>query len=124
MTDKMTKKDYFNMIAEAMADNADVVAFCNKEIAALDNRAAKAKERAAKKAAEGDALMEAIAGVLTNEPMTLAEIVEALGIEGVTPGKVTLRAGKLVEAGRAVKTEVAKAEGKGKLVAYMLPAAE
>jgi len=115
--EKMTKKDYFNMIADAMADNADVVAFCEKEIAALDAKALKAKERAAKKAAEGDALMEAIAGVLDETPKTLAEIAALVG-EDVTPNKVSPRAKKLVEAGRAVKTEVTKPEGKGKLVAY------
>ena len=115
--EKMTKKDYFNMIANAMADNADVVAFCEKEIAALDAKALKAKERAAKKAAEGDALMEAIAEVLDETPKTLAEIAALVG-EDVTPNKVSPRAKKLVEAGRAVKTEVAKPEGKGRLVAY------
>ena len=116
--EKMHEKDYYNMIAETMADNADVVAFCEKKIAALDAKAQKAKERAAKKAAEGDELMEAIANVLTDEPMTLAEIVDAVGADGLTPNKVSPRAKKLVEAGRAVKTEVAKPEGKGKLVAY------
>ena len=122
--EKMTKKEVLAYIAEKLAGDEIVTAFCDKEIKALDAKAKKAKERAAKKAAEGDALMEAIAAVLGAEPMTLAEIVEAVGIEGVTPGKVTPRAGKLVEAGRAVKTEVAKAEGKGKLVAYKLPEAE
>ena len=122
MTDKkMTKKDYFNMIKDAMADNADVVAFCEKEIAALDNKAVKAKERAAKKAAEGDALMEAIAAVLGNEPMTNADILEAID-EDVTVNKVAYRTNALVKAGRAVKTEVTvPAENGGKarkLVAY------
>lgn len=123
MTDKkMTKKDYFNMIKDAMADNADVVAFCEKEIAALDNKAVKAKERAAKKAAEGDALMEAIAAVLGDEPMTNADILEAINEEDVTVNKVAYRTNALVKAGRAVKTEVTvPAEDGGrarKLVAY------
>lgn len=123
MTDKkMTKKDYFNMIKDAMADNADVVAFCEKEIAALDNKAVKAKERAAKKAAEGDALMEAIAAVLGDEPMTNADILEAINEEDVTVNKVAYRTNALVKARRAVKTEVTvPAEDGGrarKLVAY------
>ena len=54
-TVKLTKKDYFNgMIAFLNGDAcdipvADMVAFCDKEIASLDTRAAKAKERAAAK---------------------------------------------------------------------------
>ena len=64
-TVKLTKKDYFNgMIAFLNGDAcdipvADMVAFCDKEIASLDTRAAKAKERAAAKRAEGDDLMDA-----------------------------------------------------------------
>ena len=118
--EKMTKKEMYAYIAGQLAENAEVVAFCNKEIAALDARAVKAKERAAKKAAKSDELTEAIAAVLGEEAMTLAQIVEALGREDVTAAKVTPRAKKLVDAGRAEKTEVAKTEGRGKLVAYKL----
>ena len=121
MTEKMTRKDYFNLIKDVMADNADVVAFCEKEIAAIENKAVKAKERAAKKAAEGDALKEAVYAALTNEPMTAAEIVEKVGGEA-TVGKVQYRANALIKDGKAVKGEVI-VEGDGKtrkLVGYML----
>ena len=64
MTEKMTRKDYFNLIMDE-TDNADIVAFCEKEIAAIENKAIKAKERAAKKAAEGDALKEAVYAALS-----------------------------------------------------------
>ena len=43
MTNTMTKRDYFNMIKDAMSDNADVVAFCDHEIELLSKKAAKAK---------------------------------------------------------------------------------
>lgn len=123
MTDKkMTKKDFYNMIKDAMADNADVVAFCEKEIAAIDNKAAKAKERAAAKAAEGDALMDAIAAVLTDEPMTNADILAAIADEEATVNKIGYRTNMLAKAGRVVKTEVVVAGENGarnrKLVAY------
>ena len=118
---KMTKKDFFNVIKDAMADNADVVAFCEKEIAALDHKAVKAKERAAKKAAEGDALMDAVYAAMEHELMTAAELVEKLGID-TTVGKVQYRANALVKEGKAVKGEVTvEADGKTKhLVGYML----
>ena len=118
---KMTKKDYFNMIKDAMADNAEIVAFCEKEIAALDHKAVKAKERAAKKAAEGDDLKDAVYAALGNELLTAAELVENLGID-TTVGKVQYRANALVKEGKAVKGEVT-VEGEGKtrkLVGYML----
>ncbi len=122
--EKMTRKDYFNMIANAMADNADVVAFCNKEIAAIENKAAKARERAAAKAAEPDILMDAVYGVLTDEPMTVADIVAAIGIDGATPGKVANRASRLARDGKVVKTNVSVTNEDGgkarKLVAYVL----
>ena len=119
---KVTKKDYFNMIKEALADNAEIVAFCEKEIAALDHKAAKAKERAAIKAAEGDALKDAVYAALTNEAMTAAELVEKIGGEA-TAGKVQYRANALVKDGKAIKGEVIVEDENGKakkLVGYLL----
>lgn len=119
---KMTKKELYNVIKEAMADNADVVAFCEKEIAALDNKAIKAKERAAKKAAEGDALMDAVLAVLSDEPMTGAEILDAVNDENATVSKVIYRANALVKDGKAAKCEVVVTDENGakprKLVAF------
>ena len=120
--EKMHEKDFYNKIATVMANDAEVVAFCEKKIAALEDKAMKAKARAETKAKTPDELTEAIKAVLTDEPMTLAEIVEALGREDVTVNKVSPRASKLAEAGKAVKTEV-KVD-KRKLVAYMLPEVE
>jgi hypothetical protein len=111
--EKMTKKDFYNKIKTLVTDT-DVIDFCDKEIAALDAKAAKAKERAAKKAAAGDALLDAIAAVLTDEPMTLTDIVDALGMDGVTVNKVSARGATLVANGLAVKTEVAVPDADGK----------
>ena len=118
--EKMTKKDFYNKIKTLVTDT-DVIDFCDKEIATLDAKAAKAKERAAKKAAAGDALLDAIAAVLTDEAMTLTDIVDALDMDGVTVNKVSARGATLVDNGLAVKTEVvvAGADGKNhKRVAY------
>ena len=108
MSKKVTKKEMFNFIADALADNAEVVEFCNKEIALLDKKALKAKERAAAKKAEGDELKGIVQGVLTAEPMTAADVVEAIVANGVetTVGKVIYRLNTLVKDGVAEKEDV------------------
>ncbi len=108
MAKKVTKKEMFNFIADALADNAEVVEFCNKEIALLDKKALKAKERAAAKKAEGDELKGIVQGVLTAEPMTAADVVEAIVANGVetTVGKVIYRLNALVKDGVAEKEDV------------------
>ena len=120
--EKMTERKIYVAIMEGTLDHDKLVEFCEKKIAALDAKAKKAKERAEAKANEVDELMEIVYGVLTNEPKTLAQIVEAIGREDVTANKVSHRANKLAEAGTIVKTEVK--DGKRKLVAYHLPVEE
>lgn len=126
---KITKKDRFatlialfngDIILEDIADADDYVAFFEKEVAALDKKAAKAKETAAKKKAEGDELTDRIADVLTDEFATISDIVKALGDEDVSNQKASYRLGKLVDAGKAVKGELnIGGEGKTrKVVAY------
>jgi hypothetical protein len=128
---KITKKDRFatlialfngDIILEDIADADDYVAFFEKEVAALDKKAAKAKETAAKKKAEGDELTDRIADVLTDDFATISDIVKALGDEDVSNQKASYRLGKLVDAGKAVKGELnIGGEGKTrKVVAYKL----
>ena len=107
----MTKRDYFNMIKDAMSDNADVVAFCDHEIELLAKKAASAK-KAPKKA---DTLIDSVYGALTSEPQTIDAIAAALGISNA---KATPRLNKLVADGRAVKGTV-KVE-KAKRTTYAL----
>ena len=57
MTDvKVTKAMRLAEIKELLADNADIVAFCDRELASIASKAAKAKERAAAKKNETDDL--------------------------------------------------------------------
>ena len=88
---------------------AVVMAFCDKEIASLDVKAAKAKERAAAKKAEADELMVQVREALTDEFQTIADIAAAVAEVNAdaTVSKVTYRLTKLVEAGDAEKTDVA-----------------
>lgn len=128
---KITKKDRFttlialfngDIVLEDIADADDYVAFFEKEVATLDKKAAKAKETAAKKKAEGDELTDRIADVLTDDFATISDIVKALGDEDVSNQKASYRLGKLVDAGKAVKGELnIGGEGKArKVVAYKL----
>ena len=112
--EKITKREMYEGIKAFVADGAceietaDIIAFCDKEIAALDTKAAKAKERAAAKKAEADVLMGQVEEALTDELQVIADI--AATVAEVNPdatvSKVTYRLSKLVEAGIAEKTQV------------------
>lgn len=112
--EKLTKKEIYEGIRkyyETGSQELDVdvvVEFCTKEIAALDAKAVKAKERAAAKKAEADELMVQVQDALTDEFQTIADIYAA--IEGAnadaTVSRITYRLSKLVESGLAERTEV------------------
>ena len=112
--EKITKREMFEAIKETFEtgsckfDAATVMAFCDKEIASLDSKAAKAKERAAAMKAEADVLMDQVRDALTGEFQTIADIAAAVAEVNAdaTVSKVTYRLTKLVEAGDAEKTDV------------------
>ena len=112
--EKITKREMFEAIKETFEtgsckfDAATVKAFCDKEIASLDSKAAKAKERAAAKKAEADVLMGQVEDALTDEFQVIADIAAAVATvnEDATVSKVTFRLTKLVEAEVAEKTQV------------------
>jgi hypothetical protein len=112
--EKITKREMYEAIKETFEtgsckfDAATVMAFCDKEIAALDAKAVKAKERAAAKKAEGDELMGQVRDALTGEFQTIADIAAAVAEVNAdaTVSKTTYRLTKLVEAGVAEKTQV------------------
>ena len=116
-TVKNTKKDYYTNIIQAMQtgevtiDPVEIVAFCENEIAMLDRKAEKAKERAAAKKADGDALTEAVKAALTDEFAITADITmkvaEALGDDAeVTVHRVQYRLTQLAKAGEAEVTDM------------------
>ena len=131
-TVKVTKRERYESIkalVEAVGavegiDTDGIVAFCDKEIATLDTRAEKAKERAAEKRAEGDELQAAVLAALTDEPASRQEITDRIEGEDVTLAKVGYRLTALVKQGLAVKEEIpiTGEDGKSKKVAaYRLP---
>ena len=94
--------------AEALA------AFAENEIALLDKKAAKAKERAATKKAEGDELTDAVRAALSTEEFEpIAEIAARIEGEDVTVAKVTYRLTQLVKNGEAESTDVKIPGGEG-----------
>jgi hypothetical protein len=129
---KITKKQMFEIVKAGVetgefAISTDlIVEFCEKEIAALETKAVKAKERAAAKKAEADVLIGQVEDVLTDEYQVIADIAEKVCAVNAdaTVSKVTNRLTKLVEAGVAEKTQVtipATEGGKSrKLQAYRL----
>lgn len=128
----ITKREMYEQIilmftedaeAEVKVSAEEVVAFCNKEIEALEKKAAKAKERAAAQKAEGDELTDAVLAVLTDEFQPAGDIVKALNREDVTTHKVSYRLRVLVESGKAVKDQIniaAEGEKKHLLMGYKL----
>ena len=112
--EKITKREMFVAIKETFEtgsckfDAETVKAFCDKEIASLDAKAAKAKERAAAKKAEADVLMDQVQDALTDEYQVIADIAAAVAEVNAdaTISKVTFRLTKLVEAEIAEKTQV------------------
>lgn len=126
--EKITKKQMFEgMVAYFRGEDTDIsdaqfAEFCEAQIADLDKKAAKAKERAAAKRAEADKLTEVVFDTLTDEFKTIAEIAEAVAgvltedeAAEVSTQKITARLTKLVKAGEVEKEQVTREiEGKKK----------
>lgn len=83
-----------------------LVEFSSREIAQLDAKLEKAKERAAMKRAEGDELMATVLSALTPEPQTIADIVTQIGDDEISSAKVIYRLNQLVKNGQAAKSTV------------------
>lgn len=120
---KTTKREKFLTIVEILtnAGETDLADCIAHEIELLDNKAAKAKAKAAEKKAENDELTDAVAAVLTNEFQTIADITAQIEGEDVTIHKVTNRLTRLVNAGVAKKEQISvpTADGKTrKVMAY------
>lgn len=116
----MTKKEILNALMDGTLDRETLVAYCEKELASLEHKAEKAKERAAAKREAGDELQNLVASVLTPDFAGREDItarVQETDPEA-TVGKVGYRLTALVKAGIAQKAEamVADAEGKNKKV--------
>ena len=117
---KMTKKDYFNEL-KVLVEGTDIenkgelIYFIESQIASIEAKAAKAKERAEAKKAEGDELRETVKSVLTNDFQTADEITAKIGNEEISRAKVIARLTQLVNLGEAVKEQVKTEDNKSKM---------
>ena len=105
------------ILAQVETEDYDMpmlIEFIDGEIAALERKAAKAKETAAAKKAERDELCEVVLSVLTAEPQTREQITEQVEGDEISVAKVGARLNKLVAQGLAEKTEVASVSASGK----------
>lgn len=128
---KITKKVVLEAIKAAAEEMdfgevvtaADVIAYADTAIAQLEAKAAKAKERAAEKKADGDALRAVVENAVSDEYQTIdditAKVVEVEGYEDVTKSKVTARLTQLVKSEKIEKEQI-KLEGGRKVMAYRL----
>ena len=90
----------------------DMIEVINGMIEQLDKKAEKAAERAKENREKGDEIRNAIEAVLTDEFQLIADIVEKVDIEDLTPAKVSARLTQLVKANRAHKTKIKMEDGR------------
>lgn len=126
--DHVTKKDVLSAIATIITEDfevqvgdvtvtaADVINYVDVTIAQIDHKNEKAKERADKRKVEGDTVRDKIEAILTNEYKTIKNIIDELGDEDLTPGKVSARMGQLCKLNRAHRTKVK--DGNRNITAY------
>ena len=122
MEKKITKREMFEAIkagcttGEWTVSDVEIAEFCDNEIALLDKKAIKAKERAAEKRAAGDELTDAVRAALTDEFAIIADIAakvaETYG-EDATIARVTYRLTQLVKNGEAENGDVKVEGGEG-----------
>ena len=94
----MTKREMYTNIANLLADNEEVVTFCNREIELLDNRAS-SKKGMTKKQKENLAVKAQILEVLKGfeEPLTVTEILQDIRMSGYTNQKISALLRQMVQ---------------------------
>lgn len=117
MTEKITKKGYFEMIEEIVRESEDsrvedILNFIEHEKELLEAKRAKAQAKAEKTRNEGDELRKAVQSCLTDEFQIISDIFAQIDGEDVTQPKVTARLNQLVKAGIAEKEQVKTEDGK------------
>lgn len=130
MEKKLTKKDILTAIrteVETLTEVggipvAAVLDYVDTTIAQIDTKAAKAKERAAEKKAEGDALREEVFSHVTDEYQTADAITALVVGEDITKAKVVARLTQLVKAGMVEKEQ--QKVGDAKLMCYRVKSAK
>lgn len=103
---KTTNREYFEQLAVVVADNEELLAFVNKQIALLDAKSSKANAKAkAETAKRVEVVYEAFKAI--GDKVTVKEFLEKadLDTEVYTKERVTQLFRKLVEDGRVTTTK-------------------
>ena len=108
----MTRREMFEAIVNGNITD-EVVAMALNEIDKMDERNAKRRNTASKKAKENEPIKAEIFKVLTDEPMTASMIAEAVGI-------TTQKASALLRQIDGLTVTDVKAKGKGKVKGYAI----
>ena len=123
--EKLTERKIYETIAAGMTDTIDretLITWAEKKIAQLDHKAEKARETAAAKRAEGDALTEAVLAAVGDEFEPISEIAARVDAEDATASKVAYRLNAAFKAGTLEKSEIALEGSEGgrkrKVIAY------
>ena len=112
---KITKKEFYvalRGLVEAVETVGEipsdaVLEFIDKQVAQLDAKAAKAKEKAGEKKAEGDEISKRILEVLTDDFQSGDYITQLVSdIPEITKAKVTARLSNLVKQGKVEKEQI------------------
>lgn len=114
---KLTKKDYFNELKQITKESdseikEELIYFIESQITSIDNKAEKAKERAAVKKAEGDSLREIVKSKLTDDYQTADDILAQIDEADLSIAKVRARLAQLVSLSEAERTDVKTEDGK------------
>lgn len=101
----MTKREMYANIATLLADNAEVVEFCNREVELLEKRKSSKRGLTATQKANLE-VKAAIADVLAEAktPLTVTEILKDGRLNGYTNQKVSALLRLMGNAGEVVKT--------------------
>lgn len=129
---KMTKTEKYEMIIAELTktdlteDTAMLVEFCNAEIAAIADKAEKAKARRAAKTKEADELYDTVLAVLNEAAegtyLTINSIIDTIDPSGesdLTPSKITPRLTKMIDDNIVEKKSI-KTEDKRRLNGYAI----
>lgn len=92
-------------VGEVTVTAEDFQDYIDSSIDSLDKRAASAAKRQAEKKAAGDSTRAAVKSVLSNEPKTIPQILEALGDPDITSAMVVSRLGQLVKLNEVQKED-------------------
>lgn len=115
MAKKITKKEKFEMLRGFVPTDSEqydlLMEFIDSEIVMIDKKADKARARAEVVKAEGDEMRAVVESALTDEWQSIASILEAIGNEEFTKGKVSARLGALIKQG-IVEKESQTIDGK------------